>query len=726
MHLMYRKTGIFAGIAAAVALLAAAISCSTTRVLEDGQYRLSKNSVKVAGPKRVPSGELNPYIRQKANSYFLLGWNPFLNIYNWSGRTADTALDRFWRKIGVAPVVYDPSMVDATVENIKNHLEYIGYFNSDVKTRIDVRKRRVNVTYFVYPGKQYPISAIDFDVPEGGEFLEEFERDRKNITVHTGDYLSERSLEKEAERSSKHFRDLGYFGFDKTGYSFVADTISIPGKALLTMTAGPTSGKYHLRKVTISYPEGLKVRNSVLENLNTLRPGDLYSERDANNTYARLASLRIFNSVNVQMTPVDTALVDCDISLKHSKMQGVKANLEGSFNSSILFGVSPQLSYFHKNIFHGGEWLNLSFMGNFQFKPGTDIRSTEFGTSASLSFPHFIGLPDRWFNGTTLPRTEVTASFNYQNRPEYRRSIISASYGYTGNHAGELFYQLYPVQAKIVRLFDIDEAFQESMSKDPFMQNAYQNHFDAGFGSMLYYTTNSDAVPKGSYHYARLQTDLSGNVMSLFNPLMKTDAGGSHLIWNIPYSQYVRAELTLGATFAFGEEASHAIAMRLLAGGGYAYGNSSVLPFEKQFYGGGANSLRGWQTRTVGPGNAEMNDTFIIPNQSGDVKLEANIEYRFKMFWKLRGALFVDAGNIWAVNNGAQESERFRFKTFPASIAADWGLGVRVDLSFILVRLDFGIQFHDPAMPEGKRWISPSGWLKSGNNAIHFGVGYPF
>ena len=171
------------------------------------------------------------------------------------------------------------------------------------------------------------------------------------------------------------------------------------------------------------------------------------------------------------------------------------------------------------------------------------------------------------------------------------------------------------------------------------------------------------------------------------------------------------------------------MATRLLGGAGFAYGNSSVLPFEQHFYSGGANSLRGWQARSVGPGLAPQETSFIIPNQSGDMKLEANLEFRFPLFWKLNGAAFVDAGNIWTLQESRVTDSslgKLNSDTFLQSIAADWGLGLRVDLNIILIRFDFGMQFHDPERAAGQRWISPEHWLKKGNNAFHFGVGYPF
>jgi outer membrane protein assembly factor BamA len=189
----------------------------------------------------------------------------------------------------------------------------------------------------------------------------------------------------------------------------------------------------------------------------------------------------------------------------------------------------------------------------------------------------------------------------------------------------------------------------------------------------------------------------------------------------------VRGELTLGRTWIFGKKDGQSIATRLVVGAGYAYGNSSALPFEKHFYGGGANSLRGWQARTVGPGLSALDKSFVIPNQTGDMRLEANIEYRFNIFWKLAGALFVDAGNIWTLQETDTEENmlaRFRWNTFGESIAANRGAGIRLNFGFLLLRLDMGVRMHDPARQ--KKWLSPDQWFQSDGYSLHFGVGYPF
>ena len=715
--------------------LLAAFSCSTTRVLQDGEYRLARNNVEVVNDNKFNINEIAPYLKQKANSYFIFGWNPFLNVYNWQTGKGN-GWDRFVQKIGVAPVVYDPELVESSIENVTNHLEYLGYYGSTVTAGIDVRRKTVKVNYEVKLGKRYPINEIVFDLPEG-EIAADFLADTSNMTVKAGDFLSEDALEAESERMSRHLRDCGFYGFTSNYFSYLADTLTVPGAASLEVSINEYTRnetekdarpfrKFRINDVSITYPKSLKIRENVLGRLNTIRPGDIYSETDINTTYSRMSSLRMFNGINIGMTQVDSSLVDCTIDLSQSKLQGFKINLEASINSTGLFGVSPQLSYYHKNIFRGGEWLNLSFMGNFQFMFNRSVRSNEFGVSAGLSFPKFLGLPYRLFKGPAIPRTDINVSYNYQSRPEYTRNIISTSYGYNGSYGGRFFYQVYPIQLNIVRLFDLDASFYNSLASDPFMRNAYQDHFDMGLGSTFYYTTNSDVNPKTSYFYTRLQFDISGNILSAFKPLMDKDDLGAGMIWNTPFSQYVRAELTVAKTWRFGKGNGQAVAARLLAGAGYAYGNSTALPFEKHFYAGGSNSLRGWQARTVGPGLAPMDRTFLIPNQTGDMKLEANVEYRFHMFWKVEGAAFVDAGNVWTFRESGTEelSSRISAATFAKSIAANWGVGLRLDLDFLVIRVDMGMKIHDPAREQ--KWVGPSQWLRNDGYAVHFGVGYPF
>ena len=713
--------------------LALVWACSTTRSLRDGEYLLRESKIVTNDPS-FRTTELAPYINQKPNTYFA-GVNPLLWLYSLGGK-GETGLARFIQKLGEAPIIYDPFKVQESVIGMENHLRRTGYYGSQVESQVDVRGQKVYVTYYVALGKRYKISAIDYEIPSYGTFKEDFEEDLPNTTLKKGQYLSENALEEEALRSAQYFRTKGYYGFTKSFYAFEADTLAGDGKARLKMQIRdyalgdlPESAqehrKYTIGDITISRPEKLRIRQSVLENLNMLRPGQLYDEREINTTYSRFASVSMLSGVNINMTPVDDK-VDCDISLRNGRLQGFKTSLEASVNSTGLFGVSPQLSYYHKNVFHGGEILNIGLKGNFQFKPGDSAYSTEVSVSSSVRFPKALGLPNHLFDGPYIPRTDISASFSYQDRPEYERTMISTAISYTGRWGSRLSYQLSPFQANIVRLFNIDSAFLNSLAKsNPFIFNAYTDHLDIGVGGTLYYTTDNSSVPTTPYHYFRIGADLSGNVVSLFNNVLPMNITGQRTIWETPYSQYVRGEFQAGKVFRFGYRDMQALALHIMAGAGYAYGNSYSLPIEKQFYSGGAMSMRGWQARTIGPGTSAMLEEFAIPSQIGEMKLEANVEYRFPMFWKVEGALFADVGNIWDIKSEI-DGAAFNFKTFPESLGADWGLGVRVNLSLILIRVDAGMKVHDPALPQGSRWVTPNKWLKSDNFAIHFGVGYPF
>lgn len=713
------------------------VSCSTTRVLAEGECRLASNDIKITGDSKFNTNKIEPYIKQKPGSSIIFGWNPFLNVYNWGGGK-DNFFGRLFRKIGTPPVVFNPDLVESSAENMTRHLEYLGYYGSVITPEVTLKNRIAKVRYNVELGHRYEITDIVYELPDNSDFREDFYADTAKSLIHRGDWLSEELLESETQRSAAKLRNKGYYGFSKNYYFFQADTLGGGGGARLeyrvneyTRNETPKDAvpilKYNFGDVSISHPQGLRLREKVIRDLNTIRPGALYSEAVVNNTYSRFSALSILGGVNVEVTESAPGTVDASVNLTPSKLQGFKFNLEGSSNSSGLLGVSPGLSYYHKNLFRGGEVLNLNFMGNFQFKFNDDIRSTEFGVSAGLRFPRFLLVPADRFR-KAVPNTEIKASYNFQDRPEYKRNIISTSYGYTGSHK-KLYFQFNPIQLNIVRLFNIDPDFYASLAGNPFMRNAYQDHFDLGLGGTLYYTTNTDVIPRRTYHYFKFQTSLAGNLLSLFNPLMNRNEEGSRIIWNTPYSQYFRGEFTAGKTWFFGKNENQALATRFLAGAGFAYGNSSALPFEQHFYSGGANSLRGWQARSVGPGMSPKDTTFVIPNQTGDMKLEGNLEYRFKMFWKIDGAVFLDAGNVWTLHNADNDENRlgkFSCKDFAKSIAVDWGAGLRLDVNFILIRVDLGMVLRDPSRPSGDRWAPPSRWFRKDGFAIHFGVGYPF
>lgn len=715
-----------------VCLLSGSVSCSTTRCLEPGQIRLVKNRIEIENAEELESSKLAPFIKQKTGQ-----WSPAIYVYHWQNGKGK-GWDKFVKKIGTVPVVYDSVQTVNSCINIQDRLDYLGYYDSKVtfSQKFSAGNKKVSVTYHVKAGKKYPVCSIEYQIPESDGFREDFMADSSAIMVHTGDFLSEDLLEKESVRSSAVLRTKGYYSVKKNSFTFEADTVSVRDSAKLTYIAKENMdyGKYHLGKVEVVYPADLKFREKVFRDLNILKTGELYNEERVNTVYGRYNAINMFSSVNVQLTPRDSArIVDCSIYPQKSRIQGFKVGLEMSFNTAGLFGVSPEVSYFHRNIFHGGEVLNVSFSTDHQFKfNDTSVKANEISTSVSLLIPRFLPFSPKLVRGTAIPKTEVRIMYNFQNRPEYQRHIISATYGYLGRlDKINMHYQFNPISVNMVWLPFMSDSFRKSIEHDKFMRNTYSNHSDLGMnGNIVFSNFNYQTGSKtGHGWYSGMKFDMSGNIMCLFNGVMKKNEQGQSLVFNSAYAQYVRFDFNFGRTWNWRyEHFYHSLALHAECGIGYAYGNSISLPFEKQFFSGGANSLRGWTARSVGPGTSSLDTFWTIPNQTGDMKLEANIEYRFKIFWKLEGAVFLDAGNIWNLpkkGEGTDDPSVISGKNFGQAIAADWGYGLRVDLNFLILRFDLGMRIHDPARTDSK-WVPASMWYKNGNFAFQFGVGYPF
>lgn len=759
-------------------------SCSTTRTLSEGQTRLKSNVVTVVNRKEHPDFQdptLDNYIRQKPNTYFIKtrrgGWNPFLYISNWTNGKGG-GWDRFVTKLGQAPVVFDPALMEDSRDNISTHLKYTGYYGSHVQAIASVLNRQTVVDYLVTLGKQYPIKSIYYEV-DNPDLAEEIFKDTVNSLIQRGKPLSEDLLDKESERSAAYLRNQGYYEFSKNFYFFAADTVSVQDSALLRISVrnyprggSPDEAVRHRRfyfgkveiypvsdniryrasvasripqvldtvnygDITILYDKKRRIRPSMLDKMNRIVPGELYNESIVNNTYQRMSNLRIYNSVSVELTKADTNTVDCNIRLIPSKAHGYKVNLEASTNSTGLIGISPSISYYNRNIFKGGEWLSLSVSGNFQFSVRNSTRATEFGANAGLSFPTFVLLPDRMFKNI-IPRTDIELSYNFQRRPEYTRNMIGANFGWSwSSQSNKFYFKVVPLQINIVNLPVYSDSFLESLT-NPFVREAYKNHFEAGLGFDLQYSSDPSINPANSYFKADFQFDIAGNLISAFNPLMPVDSSGFRTIWNSPYSQFVRGELSLVYTWKFGRDNKQALAVRGLGGIGYAYGNSAKMPFERLFWAGGSNSLRGWTARSVGPGSSRMDRTFSIPNQTGDMRLEANIEYRFPLFSIFRGAVFADWGNVWNLertgrhesmgggsgeDHSTEELSYFRWGDVFRTSAFSAGAGLRIDLNFVVVRFDVGIKLYDPAT---QQWPNIRTWFSRGGYAFQFGIGYPF
>lgn len=752
--------------AAVMMVIACLFSCSVTKNLKENESILRANYINVTNSSRYNTVELFQYLKQKPNTGYILGWNPSVNLY-YKKNGKGGGWDRFIDKNASAPAIYDAELVEQSVNNLKDHLKYEGLFDSRVDTEVVTKNRKTSVTYNITLGKHYVIDSVEYFVPDG-TIMDDFYRLGLDEYIPKGSFLSESSLESISENLAQALRDNGYFSVTKNHFSFIADTLSYDGHASLEVhlknytrneseenainhkrhafgridviinknnsNTGPVVSdttdmdNENYRGLHLHYKSPVLIRRSVIDRYIRMNEGDIYSDADVSSSYKSFTDLGVFSSVNATLTNRDSSTVDTKFELNSSPLQGYKLNLQASVNSNGLLGISPNISYYHKNIFKGGEKLTVSVMGDFQFHTHNNIHSNEFADAINLSFPDFVLLPKNWNMRVVQPRSELAFSHDFQYRPEYTRMLLSLSYGYTWMSKSRKFqFAFNPLSARITKMYNISDEFMEKL-KDPFLRDSYMDHFDLGMTSSILYNSNPSANQKRSYHYIRILNDLSGNIVSAFRSLMKSDEEGKKLIFETPYAQYFKTEISYARTLRFGHNDNQQFALRVLVGAGTGYGNSNTLPFEKRFWAGGAYSLRGWSARSVGPGAAQLDTTFSIPSQTGDARLELNAEYRFPIVWVLEGALFADAGNVWNWDKNTEDTEEaqkgvFRFDTFYRQIACDWGLGLRLNLKFAILRLDWGFKIYEPGK---ERWMGVSDWFAKGQNALQFGIGYPF
>jgi outer membrane protein assembly factor BamA len=753
--------GVFAS-----AALFAATACSSAKLLPHDAHRLTENEIKIEGKARgIKTKELQSYLKQKPNKTIFLGLRFHLGMYVVAPPCDSCWLGKAMRTLGEAPVIFDSDMAEQSRNNLIQYMRSRGYYGVQVSDSVIFKRHKAKVIYTITPNEVTRIRALRYDL--GDDSLSRaIVADSANSLLRPGDPLSTDIMDKERERIEALLHNKAFYAFGKNQLTFLADTLGHPKQAELTMTKAVFSGsdtllqrRYNIRHIKIysdfdqttaytdsSYYETMQrvalqsvsehgelalyyheqpvLRHGMYMEALRLRPGDAYNEDLVNRTYSNFTSLNVFRVVNIQFVEVTgeqgEALVDCLVRLTPAKSQGFKTNFEFSVSSNALFGVSPIVSYFHKNLFKGAEYLNLSFLGDFQFKwNDSKQRATEVSASPSLSVPKFLFPWLYRYMSRYAPRTEFLSSYGFQYRPDYTRNSVVLSFGYTWHPSSRITYNVVPVSLNIVNVYNLSRLFYESLT-DPFLRNRYENHFVFGPSASLMYTDRQPNKRLNSI-YLRWNVETAGNTLSLFNRMLPYDNG--HQIFGNTYAQFAKTDLNISYYQYFNDYVM--LAYRVFGGIGRGYGNSIAMPFEEVYFSGGAYSLRGWQARTLGPGAAPMDTTFSIPNQVGDMKLEGNIEFRYKIFKALEGALFLEGGNIWSLNPAdSRIGAYFRWSDFYRQMALNTGLGLRFNFGFLVIRLDWGIRIHDPA--PGKGWISASNWLKNDNSSFHFGIGYPF
>lgn len=490
------------------------------------------------------------------------------------------------------------------------------------------------------------------------------------------------------------------------------------------------------------------VRPATLRRAITLYPEYIYSYSDVQRVYDNIIRLGYFKSVSILFSEVrepeesyvtiigdggETGqhtrekYLDCFVFCTPGLLQSYSVDLEAT-SSSGFFGLKSSLNYQNRNLFRGSEQFNIGISGGYEFMKASQLRdSYEIGVSSSLHMPRFLTpFPIDRAHKIARPQTRVEFSVNTQNRSKYRRTISSGRWGYSwarGRHKTLLFR---PLDVSIVKMGYIDQEFYDSIT-NPYLQDSYESQMIAGFSGAFVYNNNAYSR-RGSLLMLRINWETSGNLLyGLSKGLgLSHNSSGQYTLLGIPYSQYVRADMSLSNNIPIAVSRDMCFVYRLYSGLAFSYGNSTAVPNTRLFSSGGANSMRGWAVRTLGQGNMPEISDSDYPAQMGNVKLELNAEIRFPMWKALRGALFFDMGNIWLLGNMASVSDEagvFYFDKFYRQLGLNTGFGLRLDLNIAILRLDWGVQLHNPNRPAGDRWIKK---FRYSDTAFSFGIGYPF
>ena len=505
----------------------------------------------------------------------------------------------------------------------------------------------------------------------------------------------------------------------------------------------------YYRGLNIIYEKRPNLRPSVLRQAVPLYPNYVYNSAQVNRAYTDLMALGYFKSAKIafeeQPQPVDLTnyvsfigasadstrtlytregYLTCNILCTPTLKQSVKIDLEGSTTSS-FYGLKATVGYQNRNIFRGAEAFDLSFTAGYEFMKAPDARkkrATEFGVTTGLTFPRFL-LPWGRFRSVNQPKTKIELSVNFQDRPYYARTLSSAGITYMWTNDRYSSFSLRPIDINVIDMTREPSDDFLGNTQNKYLKNSFTTQFLGGL-SFGYSYNNQRKNLGGNATNIRFNAETAGNLIDAVEHAFFSPASGKdyYTIFGIPYSQYFRTDLSLSRKIMLGDVT--ALVGRLYGGVAMAYGNSSAVPFDRQFYCGGSNGMRGWTPRTLGQGSV-ANPHNDYPVQTGDVKLEANLELRFPLWGLIHGATFFDLGNIWYIRHYSGESEEtvFRFGRFYKQLGFNTGLGLRFDIKFAVLRLDWGIQLHNPNNPAGERWIHNFRWK---NTALNFGVGYPF
>ena len=722
-----------------VALLAA---CSATKFVPDESYLLEKVELK-ADTKKFNVASLEPYIRQKANSKWFSVFKIPLGTYALSGRDTTRWINRTLRKIGEEPVVYDTLQAQLSCNDLKLALQNMGYMNGEVDLTTRAKGKRLTAIYTLHPGTPFFINSVRYDIQDSviARMLDLGNPDRQELKA--GDPFTVTRLEEERKRITRVLMDSGYYRFHKDFIQYGADSTAGQNQINLMLHLlpyRPNSGapetlhpRYSIRNVTFSSNDSAKIhlRPRVLRRSTLIKEGDLFSATQLQRTYANFARMQAVRYTNIRFTEApDTTLLDCDINISTNKPSSISFQPEGT-NTAGDLGAAASVTYENRNLFRGSELLSIQLRAAYEAITGLEGYQNkdyqEYGVETKLTFPRFVApLLSRSFRRRSIATSELSLNWNLQNRPEFHRRVFSTAWRYHWNeprhhisYRYDFFDINYVYMPWISSRFKADY-LDNVTSRNAILRYNYEDLFILKMGFGLAFNDGENAL--------KVNVESAGNMLHAVSKMFRLpqNADGKYTLVNIAYAQYVKFDVDFTRLFQFDERNS--LAFHVGLGVAYPYGNSTILPFEKRYFSGGANSVRGWRVRELGPGTFKGTDGRIdFINQTGDMKLDMNLEYRTFLGWKLHGAVFVDAGNIWTLRNYAdQPGGQFRFNSFYRQIALAYGLGLRLNFDYFILRFDLGMKAVNPAYETSREHYPLLYPNFKRDFAFHFAVGLPF
>lgn len=747
-------------------------SCSVSKFIPEGEYLLDDVKV-VSDDKAVKPSDISGYNRQNPNSsWFSLVKVP-MHIYSLSGTDTTRRINRFIQKLGDKPVIFDEEAAERSREDMQSALHNMGYMQADVRLRKETRKKKLRLKYLVHPGPAYRISHWDYDIQD--DSVRRYMAGYASQLMHEGMRFDVNTLDQERQQMTNHLQDRGFYRFNKEYVTCTADTVRGTHLVDLTFHIAPydatshtTHARYrigevnvvtdfdmthamrqdfarfdslHYKGLNIFYRERPFLKPEVLSQNIAITPDSFYSDSRLQHTRSSLGRLHAikYTDIRFQEDAADSTRLDCHVLLSRNKVNSFSAELEGT-NSAGDLGAAASLSYQNRNLFNGSELFTFKVRGAYEAVTGLQGYSNEnyveYGVEASINFPRFL-FP--FISAEVRQRTQATSEigiqFNSQERPEFGRRAASVTWGYRWTYKRKWQHRVDVLDLNYVYMPWISSTFREEYLDNPENSNSilrynYENLLimKAGYGFTYHSDGQESRTASNNSYSIRFNIESSGNLLYAFSHMLNATRNEDHqyTVANIAYAQYIKTDIDFTKSFRIDHRNS--IVFHVGMGVAYPYGNSRILPFEKRYFSGGANSVRGWSVRRLGPGSFAGNDRNIdFINQSGDIKLDLNLEYRTKLFWKLNGAFFVDAGNIWTIRDyEEQPGGAFRFDSFYKQIAVSYGLGLRFDFDYFILRFDAGMKAVNPAYRNSKEHYPLIHPDFGRDFAFHFAVGYPF